>query len=241
MLHQTGEMSFPAMIGMGEAVELHLLAAGKESTKEAYKLIVLIPKEETIQVLVYIHFRGEEYTILQAFGKEGDILELFNRFDLLVGKYMVLYYSHAPTVNKKTPVLLDENRRLDCIFLESGLDQVYGKAAELLLDVADLDLALCVTGDGLFIDCEPMAAEVGEGALDIKALETEVAESAVVHLGKDFDGGIQECGAVADLLYHAESLKGGNGFLSLCSIFIVDAQVCELKALEGGYRFTAQV
>jgi hypothetical protein len=130
---------------------------------------------------------------------------------------------------------------VDLRFSGIGLDQVYRKTAELLLDVADLDLALCITGDGLFIDRKPMATQVGKGALDIEALETEVSEPSIVHLGQDLDGGIQECGTVADFLDHAEGFEGCNGFLSFGGIFVVDAKVGELKTLQGDYRFTAHV
>ncbi len=113
MLNEAGEMTLPAMVGVGEAIELHLLAAGKERTEKTDECVVFIPEEETIQILVYIHFRGEEYTIFQTFGKVGDILQLFNFFHLLFGKRMALYTIHVLTVNKKTPALLDENRRLE--------------------------------------------------------------------------------------------------------------------------------
>ena len=113
MLHQEGEMPLSAMLGVGEAIELHFLAAGKERTEEADECVVFIPEEKTIQVIVYIHCRGEEYTISQTFGKVGDVLQRFNLCDLLVGKRMALYNFHVLTVNKKTPALLDENRRLE--------------------------------------------------------------------------------------------------------------------------------
>jgi len=49
-----------------------------------------------------------------------------------------------------------------------------GKPAELLIEVADLDGPLSITGDGLFLDAEAMLAKVGEGAFDIEAAKADM-------------------------------------------------------------------
>ena len=117
---------------------------------------------------------------------------------------------------------------------------MYGKAAELVLEVDSLDVILVL--DGVHVQLQAPALHLGDGGGHLVGADGDVAVGALEHGLHDLHAGGGEVGGIA--LLHAEIESGGKGVADLIAdsgVGAVDAHMGHLEAQQGLAAFLAQL